>query len=155
MLPRSLCDNLCSLTPDDDKLTFSVVFYLCADGTLCKSRPPWFGRSVIRTAACLNYDVTQKALDAFRLFGSSDEDAEQLLAVIGSLRPPSLSAKTWHEVWGDLIVLESLTQQVRTRRFEVNILCYALANIPRWRFGVLCKTVSCKEGIYCSRVDTL
>lgn len=35
MLPRGLCEDLCSLHPGDDKFTFSVVFLLAKDGRVC------------------------------------------------------------------------------------------------------------------------
>lgn len=35
MLPRELCEDLCSLHPGSDKLTFSVVFRLSSSGQVC------------------------------------------------------------------------------------------------------------------------
>jgi exoribonuclease R len=35
MLPRLLCEQLCSLNPDEDRLTFSVVWTVTEDGTVC------------------------------------------------------------------------------------------------------------------------
>ena len=46
MLPRLLCEQLCSLNPGEDRLAFSVIWQLNADGAIIST---WFGRTVIRT----------------------------------------------------------------------------------------------------------
>ena len=46
MLPRPLCEDLCSLNPDADRLAFSVEWLIREeDGTV---EEQWFGRTVIR-----------------------------------------------------------------------------------------------------------
>ncbi len=45
MLPEILSNNVCSLRPNEEKLTFSVVFEMNKEGHIIK---PWFGRTVIR-----------------------------------------------------------------------------------------------------------
>lgn len=45
MLPQALSETLCSLTPGQDKLTFSVVFTLSPDGRILST---WFGKTVIK-----------------------------------------------------------------------------------------------------------
>lgn len=37
MLPRALCEVLCSLNPGEDKLTFSVLFVVAKDGRVSPS----------------------------------------------------------------------------------------------------------------------
>lgn len=61
MLPEKLCNKLCSLRPDEDKLTFSAVFEMSPKAEI-KSR--WIGRTVIRSAARLDYDQAQKIIMA-------------------------------------------------------------------------------------------
>ncbi|KFG59670.1 RNB family domain-containing protein [Toxoplasma gondii RUB] len=46
MLPRALCDSLCSLHLGSPKLTFSVNFRVHEDGSLVKAWPPRFYKSV-------------------------------------------------------------------------------------------------------------
>lgn len=46
MLPRILCEKHCSLTPGEDKLTFSVVYKMDEDG---KIYDQWFGRTLINS----------------------------------------------------------------------------------------------------------
>ncbi|XP_053379089.1 DIS3-like exonuclease 2 isoform X2 [Mercenaria mercenaria] len=56
MLPRLLCEQLCSLNPDVDRLTFSVEWVITGEGEI---EEEWFGRSVIRSCAKLAYDHAQ------------------------------------------------------------------------------------------------
>ncbi|CAL1301213.1 unnamed protein product [Larinioides sclopetarius] len=60
MLPRLLCDNLCSLNPGQDRLTFSVVWEMTPKGDICKQ---WIGRSVINSCSKLSYEHAQSMLE--------------------------------------------------------------------------------------------
>jgi ribonuclease R len=53
MLPQRLSNDLCSLRPKRDRLTFSCVIDLSPDGDLLRYR---FCRSIIRSRAKLSYD---------------------------------------------------------------------------------------------------
>lgn len=61
MLPEKLCNKLCSLRPDEDKLVFSTVFVMTPEAEI-KSR--WIGRAVIRSDRRLNYDEAQAIIEA-------------------------------------------------------------------------------------------
>ena len=67
MLPESLSGGLCSLVPDEDRLTLSAVFVISVDGQVRNSR---FARTVIRSAARLSYE------DALRILESNESDSE-------------------------------------------------------------------------------
>ncbi|XP_061163620.1 DIS3-like exonuclease 2 [Saccostrea echinata] len=56
MLPRILCEELCSLNPDEDRLTFSVVWKISEKGEIYEE---WFGRSVIKSCCKLAYEHVQ------------------------------------------------------------------------------------------------
>jgi len=60
MLPRLLCEQLCSLNPDEERLTFSVVWKMTAKGEFISE---WMGRSLIRSCAKLSYDHAQQMID--------------------------------------------------------------------------------------------
>ena len=60
MLPEALSNNLCSLRPDEEKLTFSAVFELDDKATVKKQ---WFGRTIIRSNRRFTYEEAQKILD--------------------------------------------------------------------------------------------
>jgi ribonuclease R len=71
MLPERLSNNLCSLRPQEDRLTYSVLLDMHPDGKVEKFQ---FARSVIRSRRRFAYEEVQKILDA----GSGDH-AETLL----------------------------------------------------------------------------
>ena len=60
MLPRQLCENLCSLNPNEDRLTFSVEWIMTEQGEIIEE---WFGRSVINSAVKLAYEHAQDMLE--------------------------------------------------------------------------------------------
>ena len=61
MLPEELCNDLCSLKPDEDKLCMSVVFTMDSDARVLKYK---ICRTVIRSDARLNYDEVQALITA-------------------------------------------------------------------------------------------
>lgn len=65
MLPSLLCEQLCSLNPDVERLAFSVVWRMSADARV---RSTWFGRTVIRSCARLAYEDAQDIIEG-RSFG--------------------------------------------------------------------------------------
>ncbi len=60
MLPHALSSNLCSLLPEKVRLTYSCMMELSPDGQVKKYE---VGRSVIHSAAKLNYEEVQEAFD--------------------------------------------------------------------------------------------
>lgn len=60
MLPEKLCNKLCSLRQDEDKLTFSAVFELGPKGAI---RSRWIGRTVICSNARMDYEQAQAIID--------------------------------------------------------------------------------------------
>lgn len=55
MLPRLLCEKLCSLTPDEDKLAFTVIFHIDSEGRL-EEKSIVFTKSLIRSRAKYSYE---------------------------------------------------------------------------------------------------
>ena len=60
MLPEKLSNKLCSLRPNEDKLTFSAVFEITPRGKVFNQ---WFGRTVIRSDYRFAYDTAQQIID--------------------------------------------------------------------------------------------
>ena len=56
MLPRSLCEHVCSLQPEKSRLAFSVVYKLAPDGDVIED---WIGKTVIRSRCQMSYDHAQ------------------------------------------------------------------------------------------------
>ncbi len=61
MLPEALSNNVCSLKPNEDRLTFSAVFEVTENGGV-KNR--WFGKTVIHSAKRFTYESAQELIDA-------------------------------------------------------------------------------------------
>ncbi|RLN68750.1 hypothetical protein BBP00_00000835 [Phytophthora kernoviae] len=83
MLPRILCEKLCSLQPQVDRLAFSVVWQMNVDGTLVEGVEPWFGKSIIRSCCKLDYGSAQKMLDGIITSNNVDEWEEDRRPIPG------------------------------------------------------------------------
>lgn len=59
MLPEKLSNGLCSLRPNEDKLTFSAVFEVTPQAKVVKE---WFGRTVIHSDKRFSYEEAQEEL---------------------------------------------------------------------------------------------
>lgn len=60
MLPERLSNALCSLRPNEDKLTFAAVFEMDAKGKIHKE---WFGRTVIHSNHRFTYEQAQEVIE--------------------------------------------------------------------------------------------
>ncbi len=60
MIPEKLSNNICSLQPNKDKLTFAAVFELDSDANI---KNQWFGRTIINSNKRFNYDEVQEIID--------------------------------------------------------------------------------------------
>ena len=60
MLPEKLSNKVCSLRPDEDKLTFSAVFNFNKKGEINNS---WFGRTIIRSNKRFSYQEAQEIIE--------------------------------------------------------------------------------------------
>lgn len=64
MLPRLLCERLCSLNPQVDRLAYSIFFRMnIKTGELDRTEPPRIARTVIRSCAKWHYQLVQDVLD--------------------------------------------------------------------------------------------
>ena len=78
MLPEKLCNDVCSLRQDEEKLCFSVVMEMDAKGKVHKT---WMGKTVIRSNRRMAYEEAQAVIDS----GVSDgtDVADAILALHG------------------------------------------------------------------------
>jgi ribonuclease R len=60
MLPERLSNNLCSLRPNEDKLTFSAVFEMDHRAKVINE---WFGRTIINSDKRFTYEEAQQILE--------------------------------------------------------------------------------------------
>ncbi|KAF9551296.1 hypothetical protein EC957_009180 [Mortierella hygrophila] len=98
MLPNILCEDLCSLNPNVDRLAFSVFWKMTEDGHVLGTS---FSKSVIRSCAQLSYDDAQTVITT----GSLDPKIE----IVGQSR--SL-------VEENIKIFYKLSQILRKNRFE-------------------------------------
>lgn len=73
MLPERLSNGLCSLRPNEEKLTFSAVFELDVEANI---KSEWFGRTIIYSDRRFAYEEAQERLDTQE--GDFHEEINQL-----------------------------------------------------------------------------
>jgi ribonuclease R len=61
MLPERLSNELCSLRPNEDKLTFAAVFEMDDRGKIINE---WFGRTIIHSDKRFTYEEAQEVLES-------------------------------------------------------------------------------------------
>ncbi|XP_078120727.1 DIS3-like exonuclease 2 [Sander vitreus] len=103
MLPRLLCEELCSLNPLTDRLTFSVVWKITPEGKILSE---WFGRSVIRSCVKLSYDHAQSMIEAPEKMFSAEE------------LPPADPEHPIDEIHQAVLNLHSIAKNLRAQRFS-------------------------------------
>lgn len=125
MLPPLLCEELCSLNPQVDRLTYSCIWRMHADGTLV-DEPAWFGRTVIRSCCKLDYQTAQNMIEG----SIKPEHASSTAAHLWdpNRRPTTF---TCEEVCNDVLLMNTLAKERRAKRFENGSLSL---NVPKLTF---------------------
>ena len=72
MLPERLCNDLCSLRPNEDKLCFSAVFTMNENAEILEE---WFGRTVIHSDRRFAYEEAQEVIET----GVGDYNSEIII----------------------------------------------------------------------------
>lgn len=96
MLPEILSNNVCSLRPNEEKLTFSVVFEMNDKGHVVK---PWFGRTVTYSDQRFTYEEAQEIIE-----GKTDGVKSSLVKAIKTL--------------------DTLAKKIRKRRMEYGAISF-------------------------------
>lgn len=81
MLPEKLCNMVCSLRPDEDKLTYSVIFEITPEGTVKKSK---IAKTVIRSDRRFTYEEAQQVIETGK--GDYSNEILKLNALAEKLR---------------------------------------------------------------------
>jgi DIS3-like exonuclease 2 len=102
MLPRLLCENLCSLAENEDRLAFSVIWRFDSDGNVVEE---WFGRTVIRSCVKLAYEHAQAVIEAPDLDWATAK------------HPPIRNGMSVDAVKGCVLGLYTLSKTLRERRY--------------------------------------
>lgn len=79
MLPPRLTKEICSLTPNADKLTFTAEIEISAQGEIENAR--WYP-SVIHSKACLSYDEVQAFLDGRKALKNHSAEVREGLRLL-------------------------------------------------------------------------
>ncbi len=80
MLPEVLSNDICSLNPGEEKLTFSAVFEMTSHGHIISR---WFGKTIIKSDKRFTYETAQETLTAghgefFKELKTLDDIAKKL-----------------------------------------------------------------------------
>jgi VacB/RNase II family 3'-5' exoribonuclease len=116
MLPRPLCEIACSLNENVERLAFSCVWRMNLDGNMAKDGKQdsvWYGRTVIKSCARLDYATAQNIIDKKVANGENETDEE--------LWPPSrrpTGGHTMDQVAADVRLMNIVAQARRRLRFQ-------------------------------------
>jgi ribonuclease R len=102
MLPEKLSNKLCSLRPQEEKLTFSAVFEVTPQAKVIN---PWFGRTNIISDYRFDYEGAQAIIDA----GPKAMEQEFGAGSESGIVPP--------EIKEAILILNKLALTLRKRRF--------------------------------------
>ncbi|MBQ6761310.1 MAG: ribonuclease R [Bacteroidales bacterium] len=109
MLPEKLSNKLCSLRPNEEKLTFSAVFEITP---LAKVLNPWFGRTEIISDYRFSYELAQAIIDA----GDN--------AMVESFGEGSECGIVPDEVKEAVLILNKLALKLRKKRFAAGAVSF-------------------------------
>ncbi|MBO5472046.1 MAG: ribonuclease R [Bacteroidales bacterium] len=106
MLPEKLSNKLCSLRPNEEKLTFSAVFVITP---LARIVSQWFGRTVIRSDYRFAYEDAQQVIEA----GNKALDMDMKGGTDGIAQDTLIPREQKEAV----LIMNSLASKLRRKRF--------------------------------------
>ncbi len=104
MLPEHLCNFVCSLRPDEEKLTYSVIFEMTEEAEVKSSR---IVHTIIKSNRRYAYEEVQKILEDNGVKDSTGQPA-----------PPAPMTGYIGENADQLIMLDRLAKKLREKRFK-------------------------------------
>lgn len=105
MLPRVLCEEMCSLNPNEPKLTYSVIWKMDKYGHIIDE---WFGRTIIKSCVKLAYEEAQDLIDRPNDTSWIQEGSNM----------PKLYAHDWKHIQKSVVLLNKIAKNMRAKRFE-------------------------------------
>ena len=111
MLPEHLCNYVCSLRPDEEKLCYSVVFLLDEDAQVRSHR---LVHTVIKSCRRYSYEEVQDLLEQNGVIDGNGEPSPNLFDSEKKLNPHHLVG----EYAEQLLVLDMLAKKLRAERFK-------------------------------------
>ena len=113
MLPRPLCEVACSLNENVERLAFSCVWKMNMDGTMVKNAPIWYGRTVIRSCARLDYSTAQNIID-----GKAGDCRGSIAEEVWPTSRRPTGGHTLKQVADDVLLLHKVAMARRKLRFD-------------------------------------
>lgn len=112
MLPERLCNYICSLRPDEDKLCYAVIVHMDEKG---KVRYNKIVHTVIRSNRRYNYEEVQSIID---------RETEKMEHPYGTFREKTDVALPGDEYAAELMTLHRLAQMLRKERFAAGSIAF-------------------------------
>jgi DIS3-like exonuclease 2 len=112
MLPRLLCEELCSLNPGTERLAMSIIWQMKADGEILDV---WMGRTVINSCVKLSYQMAQTVIDAFE--AGEPLPTETFMTASTGATTEVFGGHTRDEVANDVIKLHKIARSLRKKRY--------------------------------------
>ena len=112
MLPERLCNYICSLRPDEDKLTYSVIFHINEKAEVKHWK---LAHTVTRSDRRFTYEEVQKVLEDHHEASEEDYKAPGDSAPMPA--PDSKEARPAEEFAEELILLNKMAKILRQKRF--------------------------------------
>ena len=109
MLPEKLSNGVCSLRPNEEKLTMSVVFEITPSGKIVTK---WLGKTVILSNHRFSYEEVQYLLESNSPAVSQETSLKEVAYTINL------------EMFEAINTLDSLAQKIRKNRFDNGALSF-------------------------------
>ena len=114
MLPRLLCEELCSLNPGVDRLAFSIVWNISPAGEIIDQ---WIGRTMIKSCAKLTYAHAQDMIDG--VFADVEgKEVREGMSKSDTGIPQIRGSHSWSEVVADVQALHEIAKRRRDSRIQ-------------------------------------
>ncbi|KAL8467158.1 hypothetical protein ACS0TY_036030 [Phlomoides rotata] len=107
MLPPMLSDNVASLNPGVDRLSFSIFWDINSDGEVLDR---WIGRTIIRSCCKLSYEHAQDIIDGLFEIQDSSQMVKNWPKLYGQFE--------WCDVIKSVNQLNEISKLLRKNRFE-------------------------------------
>ena len=119
MLPEALSNNLCSLRPNEEKLTYSAIFEVSPQAKVLKR---WFGRTVIISDRRYSYQQAQEIIETqgdytLKYLGEMGSGVETKSIKVSSRRRKGETYSD-KEVAQAVLALHSIAGKLREARFQ-------------------------------------
>jgi exoribonuclease R len=119
MLPEALSNNLCSLRPNEDKLTYSAIFEVTPSAKVVQR---WFGRTVINSDRRYSYEQAQEIIETqgdytLKYMGEMGSGVETKSVKVSSRRRKGESFSD-KDVAQAVLTLHTIASKLREARFQ-------------------------------------